>query len=93
MNNNSQSMIRCEKMNKWYGGIHALKDVSDGVNLMKSKDRSFIIVTHYQRILNYIQPDFVHILVDGKIVKSGTKELALDIETNGYENIIAQIGK
>ena len=73
--------------------VDALKAVSDGVNIMKSKDRSFIIVTHYQRILNYIQPDFVHILVDGKIVKSGTKELALDIETNGYENIIAQIGK
>ena len=73
--------------------VDALKAVSDGVNLMKSKDRSFIIVTHYQRILNYIQPDFVHILVDGKIVKSGTKDLALDIETNGYENIIAQIGK
>jgi len=73
--------------------VDALKAVSNGVNLMKSKDRSFIIVTHYQRILNYIQPDFVHILVDGKIVKSGTKELALDIETNGYENIIAQIGK
>ena len=73
--------------------VDALKAVSDGVNLMKSKERSFIIVTHYQRILNYIQPDFVHILVDGKIVKSGTKDLALDIETNGYENIIAQIGK
>ena len=73
--------------------VDALKAVSDGVNLMRSKDRSFIIVTHYQRILNYIEPDYVHILVDGEIVKSGTKELALDIETNGYENIIAGLGK
>ncbi|MEC7838170.1 MAG: Fe-S cluster assembly ATPase SufC [Chloroflexota bacterium] len=73
--------------------VDALKAVSDGVNLMRSKDRSFIIVTHYQRILNYIEPDYVHILVDGEIVKSGTKELALDIETNGYENIIAGLRK
>ncbi len=73
--------------------VDALKSVSDGVNLMKSKDRSFIIVTHYQRILNYIEPDYVHILVDGQIVKSGTKDLALEIETNGYENIINSFGK
>jgi len=73
--------------------VDALKSVSDGVNLMKSKDRSFIIVTHYQRILNYIEPDYVHILVDGEIVKSGTKDLALEIETNGYENIIHSLGK
>ena len=60
---------------------------------MRSEDRSFIIVTHYQRILNYIEPDYVHILVDGEIVKSGTKELAQDIENNGYENIISSLGK
>ncbi|MAU23993.1 MAG: Fe-S cluster assembly ATPase SufC [Dehalococcoidia bacterium] len=73
--------------------VDALKAVSDGVNLMRSEDRSFIIVTHYQRILNYIEPDYVHILVDGEIVKSGTKELAQDIENNGYENIISSLGK
>tara|TARA_B110001454_G_scaffold12667_1_gene11526 strand:+ start:1314 stop:2072 length:759 start_codon:yes stop_codon:yes gene_type:complete len=73
--------------------VDALREVSEGVNSMLSKDRSFIIVTHYQRILNYITPDFVHILVDGKIVKSGNKELALDIENNGYEKIISEVGK
>ena len=73
--------------------VDALKAVSDGVNLMRAEDRSFIIVTHYQRILNYIEPDYVHILVDGEIVKSGTKELAQDIENNGYENIISSLGK
>jgi len=73
--------------------VDALKAVSDGVNLMRSKDRSFIIVTHYQRILNYIEPDYVHVLVDGEIVKSGTKALAQEIETNGYEKITAGLGK
>ncbi|MDG2101726.1 MAG: Fe-S cluster assembly ATPase SufC [Dehalococcoidia bacterium] len=71
--------------------VDALREVSEGVNSMLSKDRSFIIVTHYQRILNYITPDFVHVLVDGKIVKSGNKELALDIENNGYEKIISEV--
>jgi len=71
--------------------VDALREVSEGVNSMLSKDRSFIIVTHYQRILNYITPDFVHILIDGKIVKSGNKELALDIENNGYEKIISEV--
>ena len=71
--------------------VDALREVSEGVNSMLSKDRSFIIVTHYQRILNYITPDFVHILIDGKIVKSGNKELAMDIENNGYEKIISEV--
>ena len=73
--------------------VDALREVSEGVNSMLSKNRSFIIVTHYQRILNYITPDFVHVLVDGKIVKSGNKELALDIENNGYEKIISEVSK
>ena len=72
--------------------VDALKTVADGVNAMRSVERSFIIVTHYQRILNYIVPDFVHVLVDGKIVKSGTKDLAIDIENNGYEKIISELG-
>ena len=73
--------------------VDALREVSDGVNALKSSSRSFIIVTHYQRILNYIEPDFVHVLVDGEIVKSGNKDLALDIENNGYEKIISEVKK
>jgi Fe-S cluster assembly ATP-binding protein len=64
--------------------IDALKIVANGVNSMRSKDRSFLVVTHYQRLLNYIVPDFVHVLVNGKIVKSGGKELALELEEKGY---------
>lgn len=64
--------------------IDALKTVAHGVNSMRSPERSFLIVTHYQRLLNYITPDFVHILVDGRIVKSGGAELALEVEEKGY---------
>ena len=64
--------------------IDALKIVADGVNALRSSDRGFLVITHYQRLLDYIVPDFVHVLVDGKIVKSGGKELALELEENGY---------
>ena len=64
--------------------IDALKTVADGVNKMRSSDRSFLIITHYQRLLNYIEPDFVHIIIDGRIVKSGDKGLALELEERGY---------
>ena len=64
--------------------IDALKIISDGVNRYKSPKRSFLIITHYQRLLEYIEPDIVHVLIDGKIVKSGTKELALKLEEKGY---------
>lgn len=64
--------------------IDALKIVAKGVNALRSPQRSFIVVTHYQRLLNYIVPDFVHVLVDGRIVKSGGKELALELENKGY---------
>lgn len=64
--------------------IDALKTVSDGVNHMRSPERSFIIVTHYQRLLDHIKPDFVHVLKDGKIIKSGNYELALKLEKEGY---------
>jgi len=64
--------------------IDALKVVAEGVNQLRSPDRSFIIITHYQRLLDYIEPDFVHVLADGKIVKSGPKELALELEDQGY---------
>jgi len=65
--------------------IDALKVVADGVNSMRSDDRGFLIITHYQRLLNYIVPDVVHVLVDGKIVKSGDKNLALELEDKGYD--------
>ena len=64
--------------------IDALKIVADGVNKYRNKDRAIIVVTHYQRLLNYIIPDAVHVLVDGKIVRSGGKELAVELEENGY---------
>ena len=64
--------------------IDAVKIVSEGVNSMRSPERSFLIITHYQRLLNYIVPDFVHVLVNGKIVKSGGKKLALELEEKGY---------
>ena len=66
--------------------IDALKIVSEGVNALRNKKNSFLIITHYQRLLNYIKPDFVHVLIDGKIVKSGGSELALDLEKKGYES-------
>lgn len=65
--------------------IDALRVVSEGVNTMRSPERSFIIITHYQRLLEYIEPDFVHVLMDGRIVKSGGKELALKLEEQGYD--------
>ncbi len=65
--------------------IDALRIVANGVNKLKSPDRSTIVVTHYQRLLNYIVPDYVHVLYNGKIVKSGTKELALELEAKGYD--------
>ena len=64
--------------------IDALRVVSDGVNALRSPDRGFLVITHYQRLLNYIVPDFVHVLVDGRIVRSGGKELALELEEKGY---------
>ena len=64
--------------------IDALKIVARGVNAMRNADRSFLVVTHYQRLLDYIVPDFVHVLSDGRIVKSGAKELALELEEKGY---------
>ncbi|MEA2599436.1 MAG: Fe-S cluster assembly ATP-binding protein [Acidobacteriota bacterium] len=64
--------------------IDALRIVADGVNALRSKDRSFLVITHYQRLLNYIVPDYVHVLVDGRFVRSGGKELALELEEKGY---------
>jgi len=65
--------------------IDALRIVANGVNKLRSKDNAFIIITHYQRLLQYIIPDFVHVLYDGRIIKSGTKELAYELEEKGYD--------
>ncbi len=65
--------------------IDALKVVANGVNKLKSKDNAVVIITHYQRLLDYIVPDFVHVIMNGKIVKSGTKELAYELEEKGYD--------
>jgi Fe-S cluster assembly ATP-binding protein len=68
--------------------IDALKIVSNGVNKLKTKDNAQLVITHYQRLLNYIVPDFVHVLVDGHIVKTGGKELSLELEARGYDWIL-----
>ena len=65
--------------------IDALRVVANGVNKLRSKDNAFLVITHYQRLLEYIVPDFVHVLFDGKIVKSGTKDLAVELEEKGYD--------
>ena len=65
--------------------IDALKSVADGVNALRTPERSFIVITHYQRLLDYIKPDVVHVLADGRIVKSGGPELALELEAHGYD--------
>ena len=67
--------------------IDALRTVADGVNALRKKSNSFLIITHYQRLLEYIKPDFVHVLMNGKIIKSGGPELALELEEKGYEKI------
>ena len=67
--------------------IDALKIVANGVNMLKNINNAFIVITHYQRLLDYIIPDFVHVLYNGKIVKSGTKEMALELEAKGYDEV------
>ena len=71
--------------------IDALRIVATGVNKLRRKDNATIVITHYQRLLEYIVPDVVHVLFDGRIVKSGGKELALELEEKGYEWIKGQI--
>jgi Fe-S cluster assembly ATP-binding protein len=70
--------------------IDALKIVSDGVNALRGPDRAIIVVTHYQRLLNYIVPDIVHVLVDGRVVKTGDRNLALELEDKGYADITSE---
>ena len=73
--------------------IDALRIVANGVNTLRTKDRAMIVITHYQRLLNYIVPDYVHVLFDGRIVKSGDKQLALKLEEKGYSWIEEQVQK
>ena len=70
--------------------IDALKVVANGVNALRGEDRAFILVTHYQRLLDYIQPDYVHVLANGRIVKSGDKTLATELETQGYDWVLQE---
>ena len=71
--------------------IDAMKLVADGVNALRSADRGFLVITHYQRLLDHIKPDVVHIMADGRIVKTGGPELALEVENNGYADILAEV--
>jgi Fe-S cluster assembly ATP-binding protein len=71
--------------------IDALRIVANGINKLHSPDRAVLVITHYQRLLDYIQPDFVHVLYNGRIVKSGTKELALELEQKGYDFITDEV--
>ncbi len=72
--------------------VDAMKLVSDGVNALRSEGRSFLVITHYQRLLDHIKPDIVHIMAAGRIVKSGGPELALEVENNGYTDILEEVG-
>jgi Fe-S cluster assembly ATP-binding protein len=71
--------------------VDAMKLVSDGVNALRDAGRAFLVITHYQRLLDHIKPDFVHIMADGRIVKTGGPELALEVENNGYSDILAEV--
>ncbi|MFK7938211.1 MAG: Fe-S cluster assembly ATPase SufC [Roseovarius sp.] len=71
--------------------VDAMKLVADGVNALRDAGRGFLVITHYQRLLDHIKPDVVHIMADGKIVKSGGPELALEVENNGYADILAEV--
>jgi Fe-S cluster assembly ATP-binding protein len=73
--------------------IDAIRIVANGVNQLRNKDNAVLVVTHYQRLLDYIVPDFVHVLYNGRIVKSGTKELALELEERGYDFIKNEVGQ
>lgn len=71
--------------------VDAMKLVAEGVNALRNKGRSFLVITHYQRLLDHIKPDVVHIMADGRIIKSGGPELALEVENNGYADLLAEV--
>jgi len=68
--------------------VDAMKLVANGVNALRNEGRGFLVITHYQRLLDHIKPDVVHIMADGKIIKSGGPELALEVENNGYSDLL-----
>ena len=72
--------------------VDAMRLVAEGVNALRSPDRSFLVITHYQRLLDHIRPDVVHIMADGRIVRTGGPELALEVEQNGYGDLLAEVG-
>lgn len=72
--------------------VDAMRLVSEGVNALRAPDRAFLVITHYQRLLDHIKPDVVHIMAEGRIVKSGGPELALEVERNGYGDLLAEVG-
>jgi len=72
--------------------VDAMKLVAEGVNALRSEGRSFLVITHYQRLLDHIKPDVVHILAGGRIIESGGPELALEVENNGYADLLAEVG-
>ncbi|WP_128516854.1 Fe-S cluster assembly ATPase SufC [Tabrizicola thermarum] len=72
--------------------VDAMKLVADGVNALRSDDRSFLVITHYQRLLDHIKPDVVHIMAAGRIIRTGGPELALEVENNGYADILGEVG-
>ena len=69
--------------------IDALRLVADGINALRSPDRAIVVITHYQRLLDYVQPDFVHVMANGRIIRSGGKDLALELERDGYASTVA----
>jgi len=71
--------------------VDAMKLVSEGVNALRDKGRSFLVITHYQRLLDHIKPDVVHIMANGRIIKSGGPDLALEVEENGYADLLAEV--
>lgn len=71
--------------------VDAMKLVAEGVNALRNKNRSFLVITHYQRLLDHIKPDFVHIMANGRIIKTGGPELALEVENNGYADLLAEV--
>jgi Fe-S cluster assembly ATP-binding protein len=73
--------------------IDALRTVSEGISSLMNEDRGMLVITHYQRILNYVPPDFVHVLFDGRIIKSGGRELAQELEAEGYERITGVVSE
>ncbi|MEX2520404.1 MAG: Fe-S cluster assembly ATPase SufC [Paracoccaceae bacterium] len=71
--------------------VDAMKLVADGVNALRDEGRSFLVITHYQRLLDHIRPDFVHVMADGRMIETGGPELAIEVETNGYADLLAKV--